>query len=144
VVDPDPQADEVALVGTALGHPVHIVTDPRIDRITLAKLRTMGCEVHIVSNMDGHGWQGARLTRLAELMSEHPDAFWPCQYENPDNPAAYRALAGELLADLGHLDILVGSVGSGGSLCGSARALRETLPRLRVVGVDCCGSVLFG
>jgi S-sulfo-L-cysteine synthase (3-phospho-L-serine-dependent) len=134
----------VGLVGTTLGHPVHIVTDPRIDRITLAKLKAMGCEVHIVSAMDGHGWQGARLAMLASLMAENPGAFWPRQYENPDNPSAYGALADELLAELGHLDVLVGSVGSGGSLCGSARALRRTLPDLRVVGVDCCGSVLFG
>ncbi len=134
----------VALVGTLLGHPVHIVTDPRIDEITLAKLRSLGCEVHIVAQMDDKGWQGARLTRLRELMTAHPGMFWPRQYDNPDNPAAYRTLAEELLADLDHIDVMVGSVGSGGSLCGSSRVLRQSLPKLRVVGVDCVGSVLFG
>lgn len=38
----------VALVGAALGHPVHIVTDPRIDPITLAKLTSLDCTVHTV------------------------------------------------------------------------------------------------
>ncbi|MEU8513836.1 pyridoxal-phosphate dependent enzyme [Kitasatospora sp. NPDC048722] len=134
----------VALVGRALGHPVHIVTDPRIDEITLAKLRSLGCEVHIVEAMTGTGWQGARLELLAQLRAELPGAFWPDQYGNPDNPAGYRALAAELLDDLGGFDVLVGSVGSGGSLCGTARQLRTTLPELRVVGVDSVGSVLFG
>lgn len=134
----------VALVGAALGHPVHIVTDPRIDEISLAKLRALGCAVHIVETMSGHGWQGARLERLARLKAELSGAFWPEQYANPDNPAAYRSLADELLHDLESVDILVGSVGTGGSLCGSARALRERLPALRVVGVDSVGSVLFG
>ncbi|MFJ8113621.1 pyridoxal-phosphate dependent enzyme [Streptomyces sp. NPDC096132] len=134
----------VALVGTALGHPVHIVTDPRIDRITLAKLRALGCEVHVVEAMTRGGWQSARLERLAELRAGLPGAFWPDQYDNPDNPAGYRALATELIEDLGAFDILVGSVGSGGSLCGSARALRAELPHLRVVGADSTGSVLFG
>jgi cysteine synthase A len=134
----------VALVGTALGHPVHIVTDPRIDSITLAKLTALGCQVHVVREMDEHGWQGARLRLLRELLAGLPGAFWPRQYENPENPAAYRSLAEELAADLGHLDVLVGSVGSGGSLCGTSRVLREKLPGLRVVGVDCAGSVLFG
>lgn len=134
----------VAMVGAALGHPVHVVTDPRIDAISLAKLRALGAVVHVVDTMTGQGWQGARLARLAELRASLTGAFWPEQYANPDNPAAYRALAAELLADLGTLDVLVGSVGTGGSLCGSARALRERLPGLRAVGVDSVGSVLFG
>ncbi|WP_328960663.1 pyridoxal-phosphate dependent enzyme [Streptomyces virginiae] len=134
----------VALVGRSLGHEVHIVTDPRIDPVTLAKLRALGCRVHVVEAMTSHGWQSARLERLAELRGELPGAFWPQQYSNPDNPGAYRTLAGELLADLGRFDTLVGAVGSGGSLCGTARALREHLPALHVVGVDCVGSALFG
>src|SRR5947209_8550532 len=36
----------LALVGTYLGHEVHIVTDPRIDPVTLAKLKATGCQVH--------------------------------------------------------------------------------------------------
>ncbi|WP_367127898.1 pyridoxal-phosphate dependent enzyme [Saccharothrix sp. HUAS TT1] len=133
----------VALVGTSLGHPVHIVTDPRVDRMTLAKLRALGCEVHVVEAMTSHGWQSARLERLEQLMADLPGAFWPQQYSNPDNPGAYRRLAREVLADLGAFDVLVGSVGSGGSLCGTSRALRESLPELHVVGVDCVGSALF-
>ncbi|TQM85420.1 cysteine synthase A [Saccharothrix saharensis] len=133
----------VALVGTALGHPVHIVTDPRIDRMTLAKLRALGCRVHVVEAMTSHGWQSARLERLERLMADLPGAFWPQQYSNPDNPGAYRKLAREVLDDLGSVDVLVGSVGSGGSLCGTSRALRESLPELHVVGVDCVGSALF-
>lgn len=133
----------LALVGSCLGHQVHIVTDPRIDPITLAKLEMLGCTVHVVDAMTGQGWQSARLERLGQLMADLDGAFWPRQYSNPQNPAAYSALAAELRADLGHLDVLVGSVGSGGSLCGTARALLPDLPDLRVVGVDCVGSVLF-
>src|ERR1700733_706056 len=59
----------VALVGRALGHPVHIVTDPRIDPVTLAKLRALGCALHIVPKMTSHGRQSARLGRLHELVT---------------------------------------------------------------------------
>jgi cysteine synthase/biotin carboxylase len=133
----------LALVGTYLGHPVHIVTDPRIDPITLSKLDALGCHVHIVQAMTSQGWQSARLERLGELMSGLPGAFWPRQYSNPGNPLAYRALAAEVRAEVGHVDVLVGSVGSGGSLCGTSRAMLTDLPDLRVVGVDCVGSLLF-
>jgi cysteine synthase A len=134
----------VALVGTALGHPVHIVTDPRIDPITRAKLESLGCVVDVVPRMSAHGWQSARLERLDQVRRELGESFWPRQYSNPQNPAAYRALADELVLDLGGVDVLVGAVGSGGSLCGTARMLRRTNQDLRVVGVDCVGSVLFG
>ncbi|MCR8844957.1 cysteine synthase family protein [Paenibacillus sp. SC116] len=134
----------VALVGTYLGHDVHIVTDPRIDPITLAKLTSLGCHVHVVDKMGEQGWQSARLQRLSELLEEYPNAYWPRQYENPENPAAYVQLAHELISDLGQVDILVGSVGSGGSLCGTALELKKYNPNLKVIAVDAAGSVIFG
>ncbi|WP_040951494.1 pyridoxal-phosphate dependent enzyme, partial [Gorillibacterium massiliense] len=83
----------VATVGTYLGHEVHIVTDPRIDDITLCKLKALGVHVHIVEKMTGNGWQSARLEELAELMRVYPGSFWPQQYENPDNPGSYAELS---------------------------------------------------
>jgi cysteine synthase A len=134
----------VALVGRALGHPVHIVTDPRIDAITLAKLTALGCVVHVVERMTDQGWQSARLERLAMLLSELPGAYWTRQYENLGNPQGYAELADELIEQLDCVDVLVGPVGSGGSLCGTARQLRARGMRVRVVGVDAVGSVIFG
>ena len=134
----------LALVGTSLGHPVYIVTDPRIDPLTLAKLKATGCTVHVVQEMTQHGWQGARLQRLHALLRQYPHAFWPRQYDNPDNPRAYTGLAHEVLDEIGPVDILVAAVGSGGSLSGTARALLASNPRLHVVAVDAVGSVIFG
>ncbi|PTM58829.1 cysteine synthase family protein [Desmospora activa] len=134
----------VAMVGGFLGHEVHIVTDPRIDLITLSKLQSMGACIHIVKEMSQHGWQSARLEKLKELLNQYPNAYWLRQYENPENPKSYRMLAEELQQDLKDIDILVGSVGSGGSLCGTARALKERGYSPKVVAVDAVGSVLFG
>lgn len=134
----------VALVGMALGHDVHIVTDPRIDAITLAKLQALGCQLHIVEKMGSNGWQGARLERLHELLRQYPGSFWPRQYENPENPHAYIELAQELLEDLGRVDVLIVAVGSGGSLSGTATELKRFCPNLKVIAVDAAGSVIFG
>lgn len=134
----------LAFVGTSLGHEVHIVTDPRIDQLTLTKLIAIGCQLHIVDKMSDTGWQGSRLEKLNELLKLYPKAFWPMQYSNPNNPMAYEELADELIADLGQVDIIVGAVGSGGSLCGTARALKRCNPHLKVIAVDCVGSVIFG
>lgn len=133
----------LAIVGRALGHEVHIVTDPRIDNLTLTKLHTLGASVHIVERMSQAGWQGARLEKLQDLLKQYPGAFWPRQYTNPDNPQSYTILARELIADVAKIDVLVGPVGSGGSLCGTAHALKEIYPHLLVVAVDAIGSVIF-
>lgn len=133
----------LGMVGTFLGHPVHIVTDARTDRMTIAKLEAIGCTVEIVTEMGSNGWQSTRLDRLADLLADDPEAFCPHQYENPSNPAAYSSLATELTDELGRVDILVASVGSGGSISGTARALRRASPDLHVVAVDAVGSVIF-
>lgn len=64
------------------------------------------------------GWQAARLARLRQLLAELPGAYWPDQYNNPDNVAGYGSLAAEMAAELDHLDVLVCSVGTGGHSAG--------------------------
>src|SRR3712207_9542265 len=50
---------------------LHVVTDPRIDTLSLAKLRALGAVVHVVESMSGQGWQGARRSEehTSELQS---------------------------------------------------------------------------
>lgn len=134
----------LALVGTYYNHDVHIVTDPRIDKITYRKLKSLGCQIHIVEKMTKNGWQSARLEYLSQLLERFPEAFWPRQYENSNNPLSYKFLSDELLSEVNHIDMLVGSIGSGGSLCGTARMLKKSNPKLHVVAVDTVGSVIFG
>ncbi|WP_157872268.1 pyridoxal-phosphate dependent enzyme, partial [Streptomyces silaceus] len=66
------------------------------------------------------------------------------QYGNPDNVSAYTPLALELASQLGHIDVLVCSVGTGGHSAGISRVLRQLYPDLRLVGVDTVGSTIFG
>ena len=126
--------------------PLVLVSDPAVDPALRRRLRDLGAAVDIVADpAPVGGYQQARLDRLAELRSRHPRHFWPAQYANPDNPGAYGVLAEMLTALLGRVDVLVGPVGSGGSMCGTAGALRARLwPGVRAVAVDTPGSVLFG
>ena len=127
------------------GHPLVLVSDPAVDPRLRRRLRDLGAAVDIVAEPAAEGgYQQARLDRLAELRSRHTRHFLPAQYSNPDNPGAYGLLAELLTAALGRVDFLVGPVGSGGSMCGTAAALRATSPGLAAVAVDTPGSVLFG
>ncbi|MFE7979764.1 PLP-dependent cysteine synthase family protein [Streptomyces shenzhenensis] len=135
----------LALAGLTYGHPVTVVTDPGMEPSVVRLLTALGAHVEQVTSPhpDG-GWQQARRDRVAELASGVPWTYCPDQYHNPDNVAAYRPLAAELLAQLGHIDVLVASVGTGGHSAGVTAGLRESLPGLKLIGVDSIGSTIFG
>ncbi|GIE88179.1 PLP-dependent cysteine synthase family protein [Actinoplanes regularis] len=135
----------LALAGTVYGHPVTLVTDPGMEPFIRNLLTAYGARVDVVDRPHPEGgWRQARLERVARLLREDPSAFCPDQDHNPDNADAYQQLARELAVQLGQIDVLVCGVGTGGHSAGTARALREFLPRLRLVGVDAVGSAIFG
>jgi len=90
------------------------------------------------------GYQRARLNRLEYYREKYPNHYWPKQYKNPKNPGAYAALAELLLARLGNVYCLVGTAGSGGSMCGTSRFLRTVNRDLHAIGIDTHNSILFG
>jgi cysteine synthase len=122
-----------------------LVSDPAIDEPFKRRLEDLGAWVDIVTDPgSAGGFQRARLERLAQHRERQPDHFWTCQYNNPDNGSSYARVAELLTETVGSIDCLVGTVGSGGSICGTARFLRQVFPKLYVIGVDTPGSVLFG
>nr|WP_024127068.1 PLP-dependent cysteine synthase family protein [Streptomyces sp. F8]AHE39789.1 Cysteine synthase A [Streptomyces sp. F8] len=135
----------LALAGIVFGHPVTVVTDPGMEPLVSGLLTAYGADVQTVA--EPHpvgGWQQARRDRVTDLLSVYPDAWCPDQYHNPDNVSAYAELAGELVAQLGRIDALVVSVGTGGHSAGIASVLRGFFPAMKVVGVDTTGSTIFG
>ncbi|MET9296170.1 PLP-dependent cysteine synthase family protein [Streptomyces sp. NPDC003077] len=135
----------LALAGMVHGHPVTLVTDPGLEESMTRLLTAYGAQVDIVDEPHpAGGWQQARRDRVTRLLAEHPGSWCPDQYHNPDNIAAYTPLALELAAELGHIDVLVCSVGTGGHSAGVSRVLRQLYPGLRLVGVDTIGSTIFG
>ncbi|OLR94613.1 PLP-dependent cysteine synthase family protein [Actinokineospora bangkokensis] len=135
----------LAFAGQALGHPVVLVVDDELEPPMRALLRAHGARLEVVRRPHPvGGWQRARLDRVAELLAELPGAYWPDQYNNPDNPAGYASLATELLDRLERVDVLVCSVGTGGHSAGLVREVRKRRPGTRLIGVDTVGSTIFG
>ncbi|WP_246541098.1 PLP-dependent cysteine synthase family protein [Mycobacterium spongiae] len=135
----------LALAGSVYRHPVTVVTDPGMELIIHRMLAAYGVDVDVVT--EPHpigGWQQARCDRVAALLAAEAGAWCPDQYNNPDNVDAYRSLARELIAQLGEVDVVVCSVGTGGHSAGIARALRRSNPEVELIGVDTIGSTIFG
>jgi len=135
----------LVLAGMVHGHPVTLVTDPGLEESMQRLLTAHGARVDVVTKPHPEGgWQQARRDRVTQLIASRPGSWCPDQYHNPDNVAAYQKLAWEIATGLGHVDVLVCSVGTGGHSAGVSRVLRHLFPQLRLVGVDSVGSTIFG
>lgn len=80
------------------------------------------------------------------MAAETPGAFFPDQHNNRENNEAhYRTTGPELWEQMeGRIDVLVAGIGTGGTVSGVARYLKEQDPRVRVVAVDSQGSIFTG
>ena len=135
----------MGIVCAELKIPFFIVSDPVIDEGLRSRLQDLGGKVQIISDkMDGLDIQSLRLEYLNEYLLKNKGAFWPAQYNNPENREAYSHFAEYLVSNIGSSFTLVGAVGSGGSTCGTIETLRKTNNNIKLVGVDTFGSVLFG
>jgi cysteine synthase A len=83
------------------------------------------------------GTKGARK-KLKEILAEHPEYFYVGQHVNPSNPKAHYLSTGpEIWKDTeGQVDILVAGLGTGGTICGAGRYLKEKKPGIRLVAVE--------
>ncbi|HEU0053829.1 MAG TPA: cysteine synthase family protein, partial [Longimicrobium sp.] len=135
----------LAMVARLQGHPLTLVSDPAVDAPLKRRLEDLGATVHIVSEPGPTGgYQQARLAVLEQILAANPGSFCPRQYSNPHNPESYAPCAEQLVNAAGAVDCLIGTVGSGGSVCGISSYLRLLFPELTVVGVDTHRSVIFG
>jgi cysteine synthase len=98
-------------------------------------LKAFGAEVVRTPHQEGYR---AAVERAEQIHREIPGSWFACQHENPDNVAAHYASTGPEIWDdtEGAVDVLVCGIGTGGTLTGTARYLRERNPDLYVVGVE--------
>jgi cysteine synthase len=132
----------LAIVCNLYGYKLSIVSDYACDGFLRRRIEDLGARLEIVSApVEKGGYQRARLNRLTEIREQNADHWWVSQYDNPCNPGAYASFAAQLIEELGRVGCLVGSVGSGGSVCGTSVFLHELFPEMKVVGVDTFGNL---
>ena len=104
-----------------------------VERMNL--LKALGAR--LVLTPGSEGMKGA-IRRAEELRDENPGAIILQQFANPSNPAMHeRSTAEEIWRDTdGRVDIFVAGVGTGGTLCGTARGLKRHNPALKAVAVE--------
>ena len=105
-------------------------------------LAAYGAEICLTPGKEG--MTGA-IRRAEEIAAATEGSFLPSQFDNPANPRAHYETTGpELLSDLaGEIDAFVAGVGTGGTLTGTGRYLKENAPACRVVAVEPAASPLL-
>jgi cystathionine beta-synthase len=125
----------LAIVCAVRGYRCVIVLPDTTSSDKQSVLRALGAEI-VIARADAEPDSPEGYIGRAEILARERGAFMPDQFENPANPGAHYTSTGpEILEDCdGKLDAFVACVGSGGTLGGTARFLREKIPGVRIVG----------
>ncbi len=126
-----------SFVGALKGYAVTIVMPAGMSEERKKLIRAYGAD--IVETPGGESDVDLALERVAMMKREHPGLYWePGQFDNPDNVAAHMRTTGPEIWDAtdGEVDVFVASQGTGGTLTGVGRFLREKNPQVRLFAVE--------
>lgn len=136
----------LALAGAVRGYRVIITMPEKMSREKQVVLEALGAE--IIRTPTEAAWDApeSHIGVAKKLQKEIPDSHILDQYGNPANPDAHYKYTGqEILDDLdGKVDMVVISAGTGGTITGVARKIKEHNPNCIIVGADPVGSILAG
>ena len=132
----------LAAMGIARGYRVILTMPDSMSAERCALLRAYGAE--LVLTPGAQGMSGA-IAKAEELSRSLPGSFLAGQFDNPANPRAHYCTTGpEIWADTeGHVDIFVAGAGTGGTLSGTGRYLKEQNPNVKIVAVEPASSPLL-
>jgi cysteine synthase len=132
------------MIGAAMGFGVTVVVDPKVSSSALNWYRAYGATVDMVTAPDqSGGYQQSRIARVKELLKADPNAYWPNQYDNPDNPDYHCEVTSKEFLQYDY-DVLAGCVSTGGHLSGIAKGLKSYNSSMKVLACDVKGSAVLG
>lgn len=136
----------LALAAAVRGYKMIIVMPEKMSMEKEVTLRALGAEIIRTPTEAGHDDPEGLFEVSKRLNKEIPNSHILDQYGNPDNPNAhYEGTAEEIWDEFGSdLDMVVVGVGTGGTITGIAKKLKEMNPNIKIVGADPYGSILGG
>ncbi len=135
----------LALVAIQKGYRLKVVVRDSLSKEKLNQLIALGVEIHPVDHTLPPEHPESYNNIAPKLASETPGCFFPDQHNNLDNNETHYMTTGpEIWEQMeGKIDYFVAGMGTGGTICGAGRYLKEQDPNIRVVAVDPVGSVFY-
>lgn len=135
-----------ALAGAVKGYKVVITMPEKMSHEKQVTLEALGAKIYRTPTAAKWDDPDSHISLAKKLQKELPNAHILDQYSNPGNPLAhYQGTAQEILDDMGEaLAMVVISVGTGGTITGVAKHIKEAAPHVQIIGVDPYGSILGG
>ncbi len=132
----------LAAIGASRGYKVIIVMPDTMSEERIKLMKAYGAEIVLTDGK--RGMQGS-IEEAQRLSEEYENSFIPSQFDNPQNPEAhYKTTGPEIWNDTdGKVDILVAGIGTGGTLSGTGKYLKEQNADIKVVGVEPLSSPLL-
>jgi cystathionine beta-synthase/cysteine synthase A len=136
----------LAMTAAVKGYPLIITMPEKMSQEKQVVMEALGAEIIRTPTEAAHDDPESLIGVARRLNEEIDDSVIPDQYENPDNPDAhYYGTGAEIWDDFGDsLDMVVITAGTGGTISGVARYLKEKNPDILIIGVDPEGSILGG
>lgn len=135
----------LAIAAAIKGYKCVFVMPDKMSDEKIRTLRAFGAKVIITPTAVDKDDPRSYYKVAERLVSETPNAILGNQYHNPANPASHYATTGPEIWQQtgGQIDVFIAGMGTGGTLTGVARYLKEQKPDVRIVGVDIAGSLLY-
>jgi cysteine synthase len=136
----------IALAGAVKGYNVVITMPNKMSHEKQVVLERLGATIYRTRTEAAWNDPDSHISLAKELQHQIPNSHILDQYANPENPNAhYKGTAEEIIEDFGQdLHMLVATVGTGGTISGTAKRLKEYNPNIQIIGVDPIGSILGG
>ena len=132
----------LAAIASSYGIKVILTMPENMSEERIKLLKMYGAQIVLTDKTKG---MAGAIEKANELAKENPGSFIPSQFDNPVNPLTHQKTTGpEIWQDLaGNVDAYVACIGTGGTLSGTGRFLKQQNPKIKIVGVEPASSPLI-